>query len=219
MTDRTTLVIPADRVATLEIPPLALDTGAPGPEWLDIPVSIWVFRRKPSIRLPFSPQVAAKARWRIRFAPYLTVGGLASMLGYVALAFGGRTPWGFPLMAAAFGTSMLSYQRVIRQMPARTRDGGLRLPEVPVEVARSWQDVNPGLTETTEPAPHWYSRRVYGFAALGLILAGILLVVIIANDGIADFYLVFVAAALLAAGLMAALKTLPPGYIRFDRRT
>ncbi|WIM98894.1 hypothetical protein ACTOB_002515 [Actinoplanes oblitus] len=221
MTDRTTLVIPAERVGDLDIPPVALDTGAADPEWVDWPLDRWG-RRTPALRLPMSPRAARRARWRIRIQPYVAAVQWLGLAGLMVLLFWAPRGWD-ALRFASVGVSMLAVwlqpgPGVLPQMPCPQRGGGLRLNHVPADVVERWRAANPGLTDTREPAPRWYSRRFYALTGSGLILASILLGVLLTHDGRATpVWLATMVLLLFPAGIAVAMKVLPPGYIRFDR--
>jgi hypothetical protein len=96
-------------------------------------------------------------------------------------------------------------------VPYRTRLGDLRIPGVPVEVAREWVARNPGVTATDEPAPRPHSRRFYTAWSVGLLLAAAGLLVVLANDGREDFILLWMLApVLLLTAVAMALKTQSP---------
>ena len=218
MTDRTTLVIPADRVDGLDIPPVALDTGEPDPVWVDLPTRLWAFRRGDFLRLPLSPARARRAGWRSRVIPYLFVAivvlFLASMStnGYGAEWFGLRVG----LQVGALALALLAGRGVVAQVPWRQHRGGLRLAAVPVEVARLWQEANPGVEVTTGRAPRRYPRRFYALSGPGLLLAAILGGVLLGSDGRENPPILFTAVTLLfMAGLWVTSQVLPPGYVRF----
>jgi hypothetical protein len=89
---------------------------------------------------------------------------------------------------------------------------------VPVEVAVQWVERNPGVVATDEPEPRPRSRPFYTTWSVGLIIAAIALCAVLATNGREDFILLWAAAPLLFfAGLSAAWRILPPGYIRFER--
>ncbi|GIF14723.1 hypothetical protein [Actinoplanes teichomyceticus] len=225
MTDRTILVIPVDRVAGLDIPPLAVDTGGSDPEWVDWPIGSWPFRRAPSLRLPLSPEAAAKVRRRLRVAPYLTAAHWTVVLGYLGstVLFHRDAGPGFPvvpmvLLALMTVLSLAAAPKPpVRQAPRR-QYGRLCLEAVPGEVARLWWAANPGLRDTPRFAPRRYPRRFYALSGGALIAASILLGVLLTNDGRENPEPLYPAVPLLfLVGIGVTGKVLPPGYIRFDR--
>jgi hypothetical protein len=144
--DRTTLVIPADMVGSLDVPPLALDTGGGDPEWVE-----WPLRGGRVLRLPVSPKLARKLGWRIRARRYVTAGLLIAAAGYLAVALflstsvAGRLWAQFALLCATITLTQVSAGLTLKQAPRRLRGGRLQLREVPVTVAQRWADVNPGV--------------------------------------------------------------------------
>jgi hypothetical protein len=151
--DRATLVIPAERVGSLDIPPLALDTGGADPEWVD-----WPLRGGRVLRLPLSPKLARRVAWRIPLRWYLSAGSLITLLGYLAVpvflpATGTTWLWAqFALLCTAITLTRMSAGVILKQVPLRSWGGRLRLREVPVEVARSWAAANPGVVVKERPA-------------------------------------------------------------------
>jgi hypothetical protein len=96
-------------------------------------------------------------------------------------------------------------------MPFRTRFGDLRIPEVPLDVAKEWVAQNPGVTATDEPAPRQHSRRFYAVTSGGLLVAAVGLFVVLKTDGREDFILLWILVpALILTAASLALKTQPP---------
>jgi len=220
---RTALTVPAHLVASLHVPALSVANGEPDVEWVEIPTSMWRFRRRPAQRLPLDLRSARRARRYIRLAPRSVLPGLVTLLALIGIL-------ARQLPAAAFLTAALvdallnlmwTLTGVVGELPAQTpsrdRHGNLRIPEVPLAVARQWQELNSGVTTSEEPAPRPRSRRFYATSSAGLLLAAVTLGVLLANDGRDDFFLLVAAVPVLfVAGCAMALKLLPPGYIRFD---
>jgi len=104
------------------------------------------------------------------------------------------------------------------QTPRRDRRGDLRFSDVPIGDAQQWLNLNPGVTLTDQPAPRPRSQRFYAAWSASLLLAAVALSLVLVNDGREDFILFWAAVpALFLAGLIAAFKLLPPGYVQFER--
>jgi hypothetical protein len=218
---RTDLVVPAHLVAGLRIPPLAVTTGEAAVVWVDVPISIWRFRRRPAQRLPLDAGSARRARRYLRFTVWSLPVSLMTLLANTTFFFW-RPGAPVALFAVYAGGLVLALPslggRLPSQSPRRGPHGGLRIPDVPVEVAQQWRDLNPGVTVTDQPAPAAHSRRFYAGWSAGLLVTAVVLFVVLAHDGREDFVLFWVAAAaLFVAGCAAAFKLLPPGYIRLER--
>jgi hypothetical protein len=213
---RTDLVVPADLVANLQIPALAITNGAADPDWVEVPLRRWRFKRQPSLRLPLDPRSAKKTRRYLRLAPWSPLPALVALLAWSVSAFGDLSrPGSLAAAMVAVGTppawSLLQSRGSLRQVPYRTRSGDLRIPEVPVGVAKEWMAQNQGVTATDEPAPRPHSRRFYAGWSVGLLLAAAGLVVALANNGREDFILLWILAPVLFfTGVSMALKTQPP---------
>jgi hypothetical protein len=218
---RTDLVVPADLVAGLDMPALALTTGEATVEWVALPISRWRFARRPALRVPLDPRSARRARRYLRIGPWvLIVAALDVVAGAVVVFTDARLPSATPFFFSSLFV-LLSVPWIggapPRQGPVRTPAGDVRIPAVPVEVARQWAARNPGVIVTDEPSPRRHARRYYATWALGLLAGGGALAVVFANDGREESVLLWaVAAAALIAGVTMALKTLPPGYIRLE---
>ena len=219
---RTDLVVPAHLISCLQMPARSVTTGGTDVEWVEIPTSRWRIKRRPAQRLPLDPRSARRARRYIRFEPWSSVARLVvfpawasvNLLNLSALS---RTialvvmlalmVWNIPSLSGALP----------RQSPCRTAAGDLRIPEVPIEVAKQWVGLNPGVIPTIEPVPRPRSRRWYATWSTVLLSAAIVLFTVLANDGREDSGLVWLGVlALFFTGGAMALKTLPPGYIRFE---
>ncbi|MEU4218741.1 hypothetical protein [Actinoplanes sp. NPDC026623] len=213
---RTDLVVPSELVAGLQIPALAITDGAADPDWVEVSLSTWRFRRRPSLRLPLDPRSAGKARRDRRLAPWSPLPVLIALAAWSAATFGDLSrPGNLVAITVAGGVpvawSLLRPRGLPRQVPYRTRLGDLRIPQVPVEVAREWAARNPGVTATDEPAPRQHTRRFYAAWSVGLLLAAAGLLVVLANDGREDFILLWMLApVLLLTAVSMALKTQSP---------
>jgi hypothetical protein len=104
-----------------------------------------------------------------------------------------------------------------RQAPYVTAAGDLRVPEVPIEVAKEWVRLNPGVVSTIEPLPRPRSRRWYATWSAVMLIVAVTLFTVLANDGREDSSIAWIGVlVLILAGGATALKTLQPGYIRFE---
>ncbi|MEV4350414.1 hypothetical protein AB0J83_38655 [Actinoplanes sp. NPDC049596] len=203
------LVVPASALPGLQIPPLAVTDGSAGPEWVDVPMSIWRFRRRPAQRLPVDARTARSVRRYVRLAPLsLPISAIGLILLFVAVREGSA----LALLGALIGPVWDSVQGrgLPQQQPVRTHLGDLRIPGVPLEVAMEWIALNPGVRVTDEPAPRAHSRRFYASWAIGLVAASFALSVVLAGDGREDnFVLWMLVPALFIAGVWAATQTAP----------
>jgi hypothetical protein len=213
---RTDLVVPPDLVTNLQIPALAVANGAVDPDWVEVPLSRWRFKRQPSLRLPLDPRSAKNTRRYLRLAPWSPLPALVALLAWSASVFGDLSwPGSLAAIVVAVGAPFISSLPLTgglpRQAPYRTRFGDLRIPEVPVEVAREWVAQNQGVTATDEPAPRPHSRQFYAGGSVGLLLAAAGLVVVLANNGREDFILLWMLVPVFFfTGVSMALKTQPP---------
>ena len=220
---RTDIVVPADRVADLRIPPLAVTTGAPGPEWADVPMSVWRFKRRPALRLPLDPESAKRARRYVRLAVWAPLVVIVSQLAWagVLLSDAARPVELAALLVASVvlvGSQLVPTGRLPRQTPYRTSSGDVRIPGVPVEVAQRWIEQNPGVTATDDPAPRPHSRRFYAAWSAGLLAGAVGLAVVLATNGREDFIALWLLVpVLIVAGASMAGRMLPPGYVAFER--
>lgn len=211
---RTDLVVPAALLPGLRVPPLAVTDGSADPGWADVPLTAWRFKRTPTLRLPLDRRTAARVRRYARLTPWsplpaIVVLAAVAIWEYVDLP----RPWNEVLILAAGGAQVI--WTLLRgglppQAPSRNRLGDLRIPSVPVEVAREWVASNPGVTATDEPEPRPHSRRFYIAWAAGLLVTAVALAAILANDGREDFFLLWLLVPVLAVlGVSTAAKTLP----------
>jgi hypothetical protein len=219
---RTDLVVPARLVPGLRMPGLSVTTGGADVEWVEIPTGRWVFKRRPAQRLPLDPRSARRARRYLRWKPWVSAAWPVVVLGWAGLNASGLTALSRPVaFIGSLVLVVLSMPYVSgalpRQLPYRTAAGDLRLPDVPIEVAKQWVELNPGVVPTIEPEPRPRPRRWYATWATVLLVPAIVLFVVLAGDGREDSGLLWLGVlVLLVTGGAAALKTLPPGYIRVD---
>ena len=83
ITTRTDLVIPAHIVPNLDIPSLAVTNGAADPEWGDVPIDQWIYRRNPSQRLPLDPRTAKATRRYRRVVPWALPVNLTALVVFL----------------------------------------------------------------------------------------------------------------------------------------
>jgi hypothetical protein len=202
-------------VAGLRIPALAITNGAADPDWTEVPLSRWRFQRSPSQLLPLDPRTAKSVRRYVRLAPWSLLVNLVALAAWSALGFGGLSSSGnmAAIAVACIGIlwSLAEQRGLPRHIPYRVRSGDLRIPEVPMEVARQWVAQNPGVTATDEPAPRPRSRRFYAIWSLVLLPTSVGLAVVLANNGREDFLLLWLLVPLLfVTAISMALKTQPP---------
>ncbi|AEV84202.1 hypothetical protein ACWT_3179 [Actinoplanes sp. SE50] len=216
MTPRTDLVIPADLVAGLDIPSLAVTDATPDPVWAPVPIGQNTFRRDPSQRLPLDPRTAATTMRHRRLAPW----GPPALFGTLIIYWISLHRHDLPLAVSLAGLAVylgtiVGWQRVTAGLPAqrprRLPSGDLRIPKVPAEVAAQWTVRNPGVTVTDEPMPRPHSRRFYAGWAIGLLSATVLLVVVLAEDGREDdIRLWMLVPMLFVSGIVMAFRMRPP---------
>ncbi|GGN36445.1 hypothetical protein FHR83_006373 [Actinoplanes campanulatus] len=219
---RTDLVVPARLVQGLRIPSLSVTTGGAEVHWVEVPTSRWRFMRRPAQRLPLDPRSARLARRYLRVEPWASLARLVMLLGWVTVEVVSPSALTLPIGIIFWLTlivgSIPQFSGVLpRQSPYRTAAGDLRVPQVPIEVAKQWVELNPGVVPTIEPVPRPRSRRWYATWSTVLLVSAIVLFTVLANDGREDSALIWVVVlSLFFIGVATALKTLPPGYIRFE---
>jgi peptidoglycan/LPS O-acetylase OafA/YrhL len=218
------IVVPAHLVDTLHIPPIAVTTGETDVAWVEIPTSTRRFRRRPVQRLPLDPRSARRVKRYLRLTPWSLLISLLMIpaFGAVVAGWSRGTAATVAYLTVSACVLALSQPRIGGQLPPQTprrdRHGDLRIPDVPIGVAEQWLNLNPGVTITDQPAPRPRSQRFYAACSVSLVLTAVALSVVLANDGREDFILFQAAVpALFLAGLVAAFKLLPPGYIQFER--
>lgn len=220
--NRIDLLVPAHLVAGLRIPALAITDGTADPDWVEVSLSRLRYRRQPSQLVPMDSRSAGRVRRYARLEPWALVAQLVGLSAWSIVAFGDLSGAARTVTPAlACGTwllSMLALRGLPRDLPFRTRDGDLRIPQVPIEVAHQWVGQNPGVIATAEPAPRRHSRRFYARWAIGLPVAAAVLAVVLANDRREDPILLWMLLpAFLLTGIVMLVKTLPlarPGAVR-----
>lgn len=210
---RTDLVIPAELVAVLDIPPLAVTDATPDPEWVEVPLGEGRYRRRPSQRLPLDPRTAESTRRFNRLAPFgLPTALVAAAILLIIINKDDLPPALWLTGLLAYVGTMSGWAQVVgglpKQRPRRLLTGELRIPEVPVEVAEQWVVRNPGVSTTDEPMPWPHPRRYYARLSLGLVAGAIALFTVLAVDGREDSILLWaLTVVLLGYGVLMALRT------------
>ncbi|MCU7722423.1 hypothetical protein ODJ79_01720 [Actinoplanes sp. KI2] len=101
---------------------------------------------------------------------------------------------------------------------APIRGGGVYLRGVPVSVAEQWMAQNPGVhTIKRRPAARWFRPRVYTYASVVCLIAAVQVVIVLAVDGAANPWWLWVGGPLApaAAGVALAYKSIPFPHVRF----
>jgi hypothetical protein len=204
------------------MPSLSVTTGGTDVQWVEIPTSRWRFTRRSAQRLPLDPRSARLARRYLRVEPWATLTRLVVLLVCATVEVV-RPSAPALLIAITIWPALIVWSIpqvggvLPRQSPYRTVAGDLRVPEVPIEIAKRWVELNPGVVPTIEPDPRRRSRRWYATWSIALLSCATGLVTVFANNGRDDSVLIWVAVLLLFfSGVTTALKTLPRDYIGFD---
>lgn len=220
---RTDLVVPAHLVLGLQAPALSVTTGGTDVQWVDIPVGRWRLLRRSALRLPLDPRSARLARRFLRVEPWISLARLAALIAVTTVDMINRSAPTLPGWTVVWLIVIVSSAPRVngvlpRQSPYRTVAGDLRIPDVPIEVAKQWVEQNPGVLPTIEPDPRPRSRRFYATWSAALFLSAIILFTVFANNRREDPLLIWVAVpSLFIAGTATAFKLLPRGYIRFGQ--
>ncbi|HWS32688.1 MAG TPA: hypothetical protein VN408_08080 [Actinoplanes sp.] len=132
MTDRTTLVVPAEQIGSLGVPPLALDDASSDVGWVKAPLGgFWGSERIP---VP----LAARSLWNssrflLEFRWRSLIGWLV-FAAYVVVAHGYMQGlWGFVpqvVLAGLSGGWLVWASRRPRQLPYRSHLGEMGIPQV-----------------------------------------------------------------------------------------
>ncbi|WP_127501970.1 hypothetical protein [Actinoplanes solisilvae] len=213
--ERTDLIVPAEVVPRLVIPPLAITTGAEDPEWVEVPLGRWRFQRTPSLRLPMDSASAKAVRRWMRYAPWSPVPIVVALGAWVVGSLVDLSGAAFQVLlvvvAATAVSSLLRGQGLPDQTPDRSRSGDLRVPRVPLTVAMDWVAGNPGVSISDDPAPRPYSRRFSTTWAVALLVAAIGLGWTLTADHRENPVLLWqLDIALFVGGLVMAYKIQPP---------
>ncbi|WP_169516338.1 hypothetical protein [Paractinoplanes globisporus] len=202
------------------MPSLSGTTGGTDVRWVEIPVGRRRFPRRPVQRLPLDPRSARLARRYLRVEPWASPARLAALLTLTTVDIVDRSAPTLPIWIVVWlGVIVSSTPRLNgvlpRQSPYRTAAGDLRVPDVPIEVAKQWVEQNPGVIPTVEPDPRPRSRRWYATSSAVLLISAIVLFTVLANNGREDSLLVRAAVlSLFFVGIATASRMLPRGYIR-----
>lgn len=212
--ERANLLVPAEVVPRLDVPPLALSTGAPDPVWVDVPV-----RGRGAVRLPYDAGAATALRRRRRLAPLMVLlAGVALILLVNKVAGLYQVPSGVHLFSSA-GLCVAGLARVCWQVPAMPVGvgGDVYLAAVPSEVAEQWIVRNPGVRAVgRRPVLRRFGPRVYQVAAALILIAAVQVVIVLSVTGGAHpAWLWLTAPALVAAGTAVACKSVPFDHVRF----
>jgi len=223
MVVRTDLVVPAKLVPGLQMPSLSVTVGGTDVQWVEIPVGRWRFLRRSALRLPLDPRSARLARRFLRIEPWVSLARLVALLAVTTVEIMDRSAPTLPswivVWLVVIVSSIPRVNGVLpRQSPYRTVAGDVRIPDVPIEVAKQWVEQNPGVVPTITPDPRPRSRRWYATWSAVLLISASVLFTVLANNGREDSLLIWVAAlSLFLGGIVAAMKMLPRGYIRFGQ--
>lgn len=210
---RTDLVVPANLIAGLRIPELAVTDGSAEPEWADVPMSSWRFRRRPSQRLPLDRASAKRVRRYLRLAPWSALVGIIPLASLTVVVLSARVNMVLVVLGSVIsvGWNFTQPHRLPDQTPSRGYNGDLRIPQVPEEVAQEWVAANPGVFVTDEPAPRAHPPRFYGIWAAVQLVAAFALATVLSEDGRENSFLLWLPVPVLfISGIMAAYKIQPP---------
>jgi hypothetical protein len=222
---RADLVVPAHLISSLRLPALSVTTGGTDVEWVEIPTSRWWLRRRPAQRLPLDPRSARRARRYLRVQPWSLAARLIAGLAWTNLNASSPSSLSRPVALVGWIALLVWSIPYVNgslppQTPYRIPAGDLRIPQVPIEVAKQWVELNPGVVPTVEPVPRPRPRRWYATWAAGTLVAAMALLTVLESDGREDSGFVWLGVlALFITGGVTALKVLPPGYIRVDNRS
>lgn len=208
--ERVNLLVPAEVVARLDVPPRALGTGAPDPVWLDVPLP-----GRGTMRLPTDAATATALRRRRRAARLVwLLAGVALVLLVVKAAGLYPVPSGVHLFSSA-GLCVAGLARVYWQVPSMpvAVGGDVYLAAVPSDVADQWVARNPGVRVVSRrPVVRLFGPRVYQMAAALALIAAVQVVILLGIAGVPG-WLWLVAAALAAGGILSAYKSIPFDHV------
>ena len=221
MTKRTTLVISAERVGSLKVPPQALDDASSDVVWVSAPMDGLCGSGRMLVPLAArSVKSVSRFLLELRFRPLIgwLVFGVYTVVadGYVRGVLG-FVPHALLAVSLCGWLSFASDRP--RQLPYRTYLGDVVVPGVHAETARRWVELNPSVGTTDEPVARPRPPLFYAAWSAVLLLSSVGLGKYLANDGREQSLAVWVAVAVVLAGAVrTALKTLPLGYIRSEPR-
>ncbi|KUL39942.1 hypothetical protein ADL15_08515 [Actinoplanes awajinensis subsp. mycoplanecinus] len=214
-------MIPADRLSSLRIPALAVDTGGPDPVWVDIPLG--GVAGSGTMRVPLAARSVKQAGRRLLEFRYRPLVGWLLFAAYLVAAEvfvrsdGG--PWYGAWILGFIGAWSVISRRRPEQVPYRTYRGEVVLPEMDPATARQWTELNPdvrmtGKTVTRAHAPRFYAVWAVVLLLLGSIGAGVLL----ANDGHEQSVAVwFALPVIFVSGVRTARRIRPHRALRYAR--
>lgn len=222
------LFLPRDLVPALNVPPRAVTDGSPDPVWVSLPAGgRSLFGRGTPIRLPFDAATAERARrwlrlnriYRMAIVPVQFVALTAALLMQLMdVLFPARSIIMLVAILLPLPFSFGYHRTAVAQFPRRIDRSGFVVPAVHPEVEQEWADANPGveLVEEEPPAKRLFPAWAYAVIS-ALCIVGCVLIWGQALDG-NQVSLLWAAAfaALVLGAIVAAFKTLPSGFIRFE---
>ncbi|GIE98865.1 hypothetical protein Ari01nite_63300 [Paractinoplanes rishiriensis] len=201
------LLIPAEVLPRLDMPPVALSTGAADPVWLDLPAG----------RFPYDHRAAAAVRRARRTRPVLlAVAAVVFVLYTIQLAGAAEIPAGVHLFGSA-GLCVAGLARLSWQVPSLPVGvgGDVYLAAVPEPVAAQWVARNPGvLLVDRRPVVRRFRPRFYTAGAVLFLIAAVQVVIVLAVGGVSGSAWL-AAPALVAAGVTLGYRSVPFGHVRF----
>ncbi|GGN69536.1 hypothetical protein GCM10010112_35160 [Actinoplanes lobatus] len=216
---RTTLVVPAQHVGSLEVPSQALDDASPVVVWLNAPTDGFCGSGRMAVPLAArSVKSAGRFLLEFRLRPFI---GWLVFAAYTVMSDGymrgllSSVPQ--VVLAAALGGWLTFASNRPRQLPYRTHVGDVVVPRVHADTARRWVESNPNVRTTDDPVARPQPPLFYAVWSTVLLLGSIGVGTYLANDGREQSLAIWVAvAAVFVSGVRTALKTLPLGYIRWE---
>jgi len=214
------LLVPAGLVARLDVPARSLTTGGADPVWLDAPVNPNRLRRKPTIRLPYDVTTATALRrgrlFRLPMTGFVTVLvglSLAELIGDYAM------PKGVHLLSSAgLATATFAHARWLNPvLPIALPGGDLYLRAVPGDLADEWILRNPGVRVVARrPVARRFRPLVYSAGAAAALEAAAQAVIVLANDGVRNPPVLWLAApALVVAAAALAYRSARRPHVTF----
>ncbi|WP_328469761.1 hypothetical protein OHA21_02690 [Actinoplanes sp. NBC_00393] len=227
MNQRVDVVVPVESVPNLIVPPLAVTTGGPEVDWVDMPGGALAFQRHPVVRLPYDPASAAKARRYLRLRPVdLIVLPLLVLTAVPVFVdpefFPGETFWIWARLAVLIllliSTSTRQRWRP-KQDPVTEAGRVVRIPDLPEAVAHEWLRLNPGSVQiVAKGVPiRRFRPEVYVLWAIGCLAGAAGLFAALVLDLVpGSFWLWVTVPALFFAAVVCKLKSQPPGLLLPD---
>lgn len=223
------LFVSLDAVRDLSIPSSAITDGSTAPTWVELPYrNGYVYGRTPALRLPFDAATAGVVRRWLRFdrrrrtfwTP-LELVLLSAALLLLIFVDDDRADWvRLALFVAATLIQLtrmhLEKKLTVAQHPELIGRLGVYLPAVSAPVAAEWVRRNPAVRVVTE-RPQWrrFSSMVYRWAAGSFAVAGAGVWWFALRDGEFELVAALGFAVLFGAAVVAAVKALPVGFVRF----